>query len=98
ARVRNGALRRPPSSPYPRCPDWTAGRRIRALRGLSPRGGTTSGFSYVSIVNLERERTMAKASVVICPSCGYKNQQPLARNRCVSCGVHIEEFVPTPGL
>lgn len=41
---------------------------------------------------------MAKASVVICPSCGYKNQQPLARNRCVSCGVHIEEFVPTPGL
>src|SRR5690606_10925753 len=37
-------------------------------------------------------------SVVSCPSCGYKNQQPLARNRCVSYGVHIDEFVPTPGF
>jgi hypothetical protein len=29
---------------------------------------------------------------IICPSCGFSNNAPLANNRCVSCGAKIEDF------
>ncbi len=32
---------------------------------------------------------------VVCPSCGFSNQLPLAKGRCVSCGALAEEAVPT---
>ncbi len=32
---------------------------------------------------------------VVCPSCGFSNQLPLAKNRCVSCGAVVEEAPPT---
>lgn len=35
-----------------------------------------------------------KAKVLVCPSCGFKNQLPLTSGHCVSCGVAIEE--PSP--
>jgi hypothetical protein len=35
---------------------------------------------------------MAKAKTRACPSCGHKNQLPLAQNRCASCGVKMEEL------
>jgi DNA-directed RNA polymerase subunit RPC12/RpoP len=30
---------------------------------------------------------------IVCPSCGHKNQAPLAKNRCASCGARVEALV-----
>lgn len=38
---------------------------------------------------------MATPKTVICPSCGFRNNLPLPNNRCVSCGVKIEEIKRT---
>jgi len=35
---------------------------------------------------------MAQAKQIICPFCGFKNQAPLANDRCVSCGAKIEDL------
>ena len=37
---------------------------------------------------------MAKTSTLICPHCGFKNKEPLADHRCVSCGQRVEELSP----
>jgi hypothetical protein len=34
---------------------------------------------------------MAIPKTVVCPSCGFKNQLPLANSRCVSCGAKVVE-------
>lgn len=34
------------------------------------------------------------AKVLVCPSCGFKNQLPLASGHCVSCGASVEEGAP----
>jgi hypothetical protein len=36
-----------------------------------------------------------KAKVLVCPSCGFKNQLPLASGHCVSCGASVEDLAPT---
>lgn len=36
-----------------------------------------------------------KAEFILCPSCGFKNQMPLANARCVSCGARVDEQEPT---
>jgi uncharacterized paraquat-inducible protein A len=35
-----------------------------------------------------------KAKVLVCPSCGFKNQLPLASGHCVSCGASVEDLAP----
>jgi predicted nucleic acid-binding Zn ribbon protein len=35
---------------------------------------------------------MATPKKILCPSCGFANQPPLPNNRCVSCGVKIEDL------
>lgn len=34
---------------------------------------------------------MARSRQIPCPSCGFRNEPPLADNRCVSCGAKIED-------
>jgi hypothetical protein len=35
---------------------------------------------------------MASPKTVVCPTCGFRNQVPLAKGRCVSCGAKVEEL------
>jgi hypothetical protein len=35
-----------------------------------------------------------KDKVLVCPSCGFKNQLPLASGHCVSCGATVDEPAP----
>ncbi|MFC1641555.1 hypothetical protein ACFL5O_02525 [Myxococcota bacterium] len=35
---------------------------------------------------------MASAKIISCPSCGFRNQLPLANSRCVSCGAKVEDL------
>ena len=37
---------------------------------------------------------MSTNKQIVCPSCGFKNQAPLANDRCVSCGSKVEELGP----
>ncbi len=30
--------------------------------------------------------------IIICPSCGFKNNAPLANDRCVSCGARVDDL------
>lgn len=34
---------------------------------------------------------MSGARAILCPSCGFKNVPPLAKDRCVSCGWKVED-------
>lgn len=35
------------------------------------------------------------AGYIVCTSCGFKNEAPLAKHRCVSCGALVEEESPS---
>jgi cation transport ATPase len=41
-----------------------------------------------------KEKRMAGDKVLVCPSCGFKNQLPLSSGHCVSCGASVEEAAP----
>jgi hypothetical protein len=35
---------------------------------------------------------MAQPETVLCPSCGFRNALPLAKNRCISCGAKVDDL------
>lgn len=35
------------------------------------------------------------SEIIICPACGFRNAAPLTKNRCVSCGVLVDELAPS---
>jgi hypothetical protein len=53
-------------------------------------------LNFCSFGALVWEVAMAVANKkIICPSCGFSNNAPLANNRCVSCGAKIEDLKRT---